>query len=90
MTRLMRVLPVQTTTDLAELTHAGKPEVQTDLTYRRLQQFFAESDFGCQRLGQFLVDLVPTEPPYVAVLDQTEWHFGQTAVNVLMIGIAES
>jgi hypothetical protein len=36
-----------------------------------------------------LLDLVPTEPPYVAVLDRTEWHFGQTAVNALMVGIAE-
>ncbi|MCS3632652.1 hypothetical protein GGP55_003272 [Salinibacter ruber] len=31
---------------------------------------------------------MPTDPPYVVVIDRTEWHFGQTAVNVLMIGIA--
>ncbi|WP_259047562.1 transposase [Salinibacter ruber] len=89
MSRLMRVLPMQTTTNLAQLASAGKPEVETDSTYRRLQRFFAEFDFGYQQLGRFLLDLVPTEPPYVAVLDRTEWHFGQTAVNVLMIGIAE-
>jgi len=33
-------------------------------------------------------DLVPQDPPYVLVLDRTEWHFGSTPVNVLMIGIA--
>jgi hypothetical protein len=32
--------------------------------------------------------LVPSDPPYVAVVDRTEWHFGQTAVNVLMVGIS--
>ncbi|MCS3953204.1 hypothetical protein GGP83_003179 [Salinibacter ruber] len=80
---------MQTTTNLAQLASAGKPEVETDSTYRRLQRFFAEFDFGYGRFGRFLLDLVPTEPPYVAVLDRTEWHFGQKAVNVLMIGIAE-
>ncbi len=89
MARLMRALPMQTTTNLAQLAVVMKPEVETDSTYRRLQRFFAEFDFGYGRFGRFLLDLVPTEPPYVAVLDRTEWHFGQKAVNVLMIGIAE-
>ncbi len=89
MARLMRALPMQTTTNLAELAVVMKPEVETDSTYRRLQRFFAGFEFGYQRLGRFLLDLAPTDPPYVAVLDRTEWHFGQTAVNVLMIGIAE-
>jgi hypothetical protein len=89
MARLMRVLPMQTTTNLAELAVVMKPEVETDSTYRRLQRFFAGFEFGYQRLGRFVLDLVPTDPPYVAVLDRTEWHFGKTAVNVLMIGIAE-
>ncbi|MCS4056827.1 hypothetical protein [Salinibacter ruber] len=89
MARLMRVLPMQTTTSLAELAVVMKPEVETDSTYRRLQRFFAGFEFGYQRLGRFLLDLVPTDPPYVAVLDRTEWHFGQKAVNVLMIGIAK-
>ncbi|CAM3250661.1 IS4/IS5 family transposase [Salinibacter ruber] len=90
MARLTGALPMKTTTNLAQLAHAGKPEVETDSTYRRLQRFFAEFSFGYETLGRFLLDLVPTQPPYVAVLDRTEWHFGQTAVNVLMIGIAES
>ncbi|MCS3658821.1 IS4 family transposase [Salinibacter ruber] len=89
MARLTGALPMQTTTNLAELAVVMKPEVETDSTYRRLQRFFAGFEFGYQRLGRFLLDLVPTEPPYVAVLDRTEWHFGQTAVNVLMVGIAE-
>ena len=89
MARLMRALPMQTTTNLAELALVMKPQVETDSTYRRLQRFFAEFSFGYEAVGRFLLDLVPTDPPYVAVLDRTEWHFGQTAVNVLMIGIAE-
>ncbi|MCS4184936.1 hypothetical protein GGP43_002993 [Salinibacter ruber] len=66
----------------------GKPQVETDPTQRRLQRFFAGFAFGHEALGQFLLDLVPTDPPYVVVLDQTEWHFGQTPVNVLTVGVA--
>ena len=89
MARLMRALPMQATTNLAQLAVVMKPEVQTDSTYRRLQRFFAAFAFGYEALGQFLLDLVPADPPYVATHDRTEWHFGQTAVNVLMIGIAD-
>ncbi len=32
--------------------------------------------------------LVPQAPPYVVVIDRTEWHFGPTPVNVLTVGIA--
>ena len=88
MARLMRALPIQATTNLAELAPAGKPQVETESTYRRLQRFFAGFAVGYEALGQFLLGLVPTDPPYVAVVDRTEWHFGQTAVNVLMIGVA--
>ena len=88
MARLMRALPIQATTNLAELALVMKPQVETESTYRRLQRFFAGFAFGYEALGQFLLGLVPTDPPYVAVVDRTEWHFGQTAVNVLMIGVA--
>ena len=88
MARLMRALPIQTTTNLAELALVMKPQVETESTYRRLQRFFAGFAVGYKALGQFLLGLVPTDPPYMAAQGRTEWHFGQTAVNVLMIGVA--
>ena len=88
MARLMRALPIQATTNLAELALVMKPQVETESTYRRLQRFFAGFAVGYKALGQFLLGLVPTDPPYVAAQGRTEWHFGQTAVNVLMIGVA--
>ena len=66
--------------------------METESTYRRLQRFFAGFAVGYEALGQFLLrlvpTLVPTDPPYIAAQGRTEWHFGQTAVNVLMIGVA--
>ena len=88
MARPTGALPIQTTTNLAQLAQVMKPQVETNSTYRRLQRFFAGFAFGYEALGQFLLELVPTDPPYVVVIDRTEWHFGQTAVNVLTVGIA--
>ncbi len=67
--RLMRALPIQTTTNLAELAIVMKPQVQIDSTYWRLHRFFAGFAFSYEALGRFLLGLVPTDPPYVAVLD---------------------
>jgi len=39
-------------------------------------------------LARLLTRLVPERPPYVVAVDRTEWHFGQTPVNILTIGIA--
>ncbi len=88
MARSMRVLPIQTTVNLAQLAKVMRPQVETDSTYQRLQHFFAGFAFGYEALGQFLLELVLTDPPYVVIIDRTEWHFGRTAVDVLTVGVA--
>lgn len=88
MTRLIRAALKLTTTNLAKLAIAMKPDVKTASTYRRIQRFFAGFAFDYAEFGRLLLRLVPTDPPYVAVIDRTEWHFGQTPINVLMVGVA--
>jgi hypothetical protein len=80
------------TTNLAEWAMPIKPQVQTDSTYRRIQAFFEKFTFekftpDYEDRGRFLLDLVPTDPPYVVVLDRTKWHFGSKAVNALVAGV---
>jgi hypothetical protein len=69
---------------------AGVEERSND---RRIRRFLADYEVDDAALSELFVRLVPQDPPYrkppyVLVLDRTEWHFGQTLVNVLMIGIA--
>lgn len=77
-----------TTTNLRRIAVALKAGVEERSNYRRIRRFLAEYDVDYAALSRLLVRLVPQEPPYVLVLDRTEWHFGSTPVNVLMIGIA--
>jgi len=77
-----------TTTNLRRIAVSLKAGVEERSNYRRIRRFLADYEVDYGALSRLLVRLVPQEPPYVLVLDRTEWHFGSTPVNVLMIGIA--
>lgn len=88
MTRFVLSSLQLTTTNLRRIAVALKANVEERSNYRRIRRFLAGYDLDYAALSTLLIRLVPQEPPYVLVLDRTEWHFGQTPVNVLMIGIA--
>ena len=88
MARFTSALLRLTTTNLSKIALALKAGVQLESNYRRIQRFLSDYDMDFTMLARLLVHLVPERPPYVVALDRTEWHFGQTPVNVLMVGIA--
>jgi hypothetical protein len=77
-----------TTTNLARLALALKATVKPASNYRRIQRFMADFRFDHEVFGRFLLGLLPQESGFVVCIDRTEWHVGQTPVNVLMIGVA--
>lgn len=76
------------TTNLSKIAVSLKGGVEIKSNYRRIQRFLSEYDVDFTALGGLLVHLLPQTGPYVAVLDRTEWHFGETPVNILVMGIA--
>ena len=56
--------------------------------HRRTRRVLSDYEVDFTVLGCLLTRLLPQRPPYRGVLDRTEWHFGRTPVNVLMVGIA--
>lgn len=88
MARFTSAVLAMTTTNLQRIAIALKAGVKTASNYRRIQRFLIEYDLDAVTLGRLLLHLLPQEPPYKVAVDRTEWHFGETAVNVLMIGIA--
>lgn len=75
--------------NLWEIATASKAGVKGESNYRRIRRFLSDYEVGFAELGRLLMRLLPQNPPYKAVLDRTEWHFGETPVNVLMVGIAQ-
>jgi hypothetical protein len=88
MARFTAALLKLATTNLRELAIALKADVNEESNYRRIRRFLSGYAVDFTMLGRLLVRLLPETPPYKVVLDRTEWHFGRTPVNVLMVGIA--
>lgn len=74
-------------TNLWKIALALKAGVRQKSNDRRIQRFLVEYEVDFTALGGLLLHLLPQTPPYVVVIDRTEWHFGQTPVNVLAVGI---
>lgn len=74
--------------NLREIAAQEKAGVKEDSNYRRIRRFLSDYEVGFATLGRLLIRLLPQKSPYKVILDRTEWYFGQTPVNVLMVGIA--
>jgi hypothetical protein len=88
MARFTSAVLSMTTTNLRRIAIALKAGVEAKSNYRRIQRFLSEYDLDVAALGRLLVHLLPQEAPYKVVIDRTEWHLGETPVNVLVVGIA--
>lgn len=76
-----------TSSDLWKIAGALKAGVKRESNYRRIQRFLSDYDVDFTMLGGLLLHLLPQSRPYKVVIDRTEWYFGETPVNVLVVGI---
>ena len=61
----------------------GNAKVESNL--RRIQRFFAGFIVDSNLIAKLVFSMLPTEPPYRLGLDRTNWKFGSTNINILMI-----
>jgi len=54
---------------------------------RRIQRFMSGYALDFSSFGRFLLQLVPQSEDFVVSMDRTNWKFGRTDINVLMIAI---
>ncbi len=55
--------------------------------YRNLQRFFQKFKMNYQDYAKFIISTLPKQEKYYLVIDRTNWKFGNTAINILMLGI---
>lgn len=63
----------------------GKAKAESNL--RKIQRFFAGFVIEEGIIQKIIFSLLPIEPPYRISLDRTNWKFGKTDINILMISI---
>lgn len=57
-------------------------------SYKRIQRFLRHFDLSLTELAHLLIRLMKLSPPFVVVIDRTEWKFGAHWHNVLTLSLA--
>ncbi len=86
---LIALLRVKTV-NLAEIATVFRSKAKKDSSYKRLQRFFGKFDLNYTLIAQAVVKLMEIPQPWVLTMDRTEWSFGQTRFNLLVLGIVHN
>jgi hypothetical protein len=62
-------------------------DAKVDSSLRRIQRFISEYVLDTDLIARFIFSLLPHKPPYRLALDRTNWKFGITDINILVLGI---
>jgi len=54
---------------------------------RRIQRFMSNYSLDIDLIAKLIFALLPHEPPYTIAIDRTNWKFGQTNINILVLAI---
>jgi hypothetical protein len=70
-----------------KLAVAFDSEVKTDSSLRRIQRFMSEYVLNTNLIARIVFSLLPHEPPYRLAMDRTNWKFGSSNINALVLAI---
>lgn len=62
-------------------------KVRVDSSLRRIQRFMSGYLLDTNLIARLLFALLPHKPPYRLAMDRTNWKFGSTDINILVIAI---
>ena len=62
-------------------------DAKVESSLRRIQRFMSEYVLDTDLIARFIFALLPHNPPYRLVMDRTNWKFGSTDINILVLAI---
>lgn len=84
---LLFALIQEKTVNLVTLSLSFQGKAEAESHYRRLKRFFTEVTLDERIIGQLILKCLPSAPHIVCV-DRTNWKFGKSNINILVIAIA--
>jgi len=63
------------------------PKRSDRTNYRRLNKFFEKFNFDKKRRAKLLSSFLPNEQ-WILTMDRTNWQFGKSNINFLVLGVA--
>ena len=80
---LMRVKTV----NMVEIATGFSGKAKVESHYKRLQRFFKDFELDYSSIALMVVRVMKIPEPWVIFIDRTDWQFGKTIFNVLMLGV---
>lgn len=62
-------------------------DVVVSSSLRRIQRFMADYVLDTTIIARLVFALLPHKPPYRLVMDRTNWKFGQSNINILVLAV---
>ena len=72
---------------LKKIARKINPEESKEVNYRRLSRFFQKFHFEKKIMAKLMSSFLPDEK-WVLTMDRTNWKFGKTHINILMLAVA--
>ncbi|MEZ5198959.1 MAG: IS4 family transposase [Bacteroidales bacterium] len=70
-----------------KLATAFDTDVNVDSSLRRIQRFMAEYMLDTKLVARFVFSLLPHSGPYRLTMDRTNWKFGTSDINILVLAV---
>ena len=62
-------------------------DARVDSSLRRIQSFMSDYHLDTTFIARLVFALLPYKPPFRLALDRTNWKFGKTNINVLVLAV---
>ncbi len=85
-TLITTMLKLQTV-NFTKLSQGIESKAKQGSNLRRIQRFFADFIFSEDTVAKLLFAMLPENQPTKLCLDRTNWKFGQTNINILMLSV---
>ena len=86
--QIIPALFIVRTINLTQVVSAFKSQVKEESSYRRVCRFFTGFSFDMSRIVLLVFRMFPLGERCTLILDRTNWKWGQTPINILMLSIA--
>jgi len=86
--QILQALFCVRTVNLTQIAAAFRTDAKEESSYRRVCRFFTGFSFDMTTIVLLVLRLFPLGDKYVLVLDRTNWKWGKTPINILMLSVA--
>src|SRR5579859_6371287 len=74
--------------NLVEIAMGFKTKAKKESAVRRVSRFFTDFTFDISAIIPLVLRLFPLEGKFLLIVDRTNWKWGKTPINILMLSIA--